>query len=926
MVNPNPISKQRILIVEDDAIIARFIQLKLEELGYEICGKARSGKEAIDIARNEHPDLIMMDVMLDGELDGIETVEVLMQYMDVPVVYLTASSDDQTIRRLMKTEPHGFLIKPFDDKILESALHIAVYRHKARKELSETKEMLRTTLESIDDMVFSLDENGVITHNHSGTRNIPAFTRFAALQGKTIQDAFPGEVAERIVQSIEMLHMQKNSQSLEFSLVEDDHVYWYNCRFTLRRGRAGTMEGVTMVVSDVTRNKQIYQELALSREKLSEAFSIAGLGSCDFFFREQKHVCNDLFFDIIGIADPTQKNTYNYDKLTERVHPHDRNRFKITLQQALDAHRNDFSLDFRVMDDQNQIKYIHALSRIKYDVHGEPERMIMTFQDVSWQKANESLRHDVEMAMKTAGMKQKFFAKLSHEIRNPVSGITGLLHLLEATQISPEQAELIESLKSSSESLLELVNDVLDFSKIESGMMSVRTHEFKLPELFTKLRSFYRAKAREKTIELLLQVDSRIPERIASDEHKILRVLSNLVSNALKFTQEGSVEVRVGLAEQTDSKLLLKFEVCDTGSGISPHDQKKLFKEFSQLENGVNSQYKGSGLGLSICKELVELLGGEIGVESQIGQGSNFWFHIPVIAVVHSSTVRNEELQSAAMQKDLDLSVLLAEDIAVNRKVIQLMLEQMGCKVTLAVNGKEALEKFTETTVNAFDIFGKVHYDIILLDQVMPIMDGVTALKNMKKLPAVCPPVIVLTADESFAHDQKYAREGFDDVLIKPVKPHQLYNMLRKWKESRIDKGNQAKLKVDTLKDIELKPVANDATLEMIVRNANGDRASVENLFQSFFEDIDRIYKQTLGAIEVNDYNALGLIILSIKGLSGNMGASRLHAVARLMDRYLRNEEYSKAVDLIALLADKYSEFRTYIETEFIHQSVSNPS
>lgn len=913
---------QKVLIVEDDAIIARFIQIKLEELGYEICGKARDGNEAIAMANLHQPDLILMDVMLDGELDGIETVEIILQNLDVPIVYLTASSDDKTIHRLMKTEPHGFLIKPFDDKILASALHIAVYRHKAKKELSEAKEMLRTTIESIDDMVFSLDSQGVFTHNHSGVKQTHLCFNVDNIKGKSLIDLFPEPVSAQMMQSIQELKRTGDSQSIEFSLNSNNSRCWFTSRFTLRRSKNSDALGITMVLTDITRSKIMYEELALSREKLSEAFAIAGLGSCDFFFSEQKYICNDLFFHILGVPETEDKNAFDNKRLLKTFHPEDRSKFLLTLQKAMDLKKTDLSFDLRVVNDKQEVKYIHALCRLKYD-NEQPAHLIMTIQDVSWQKTNDALRHDIELARKTAEMKQNFFAKLSHEIRNPVNGIAGTLHLFEKTNLDTLQVELLQNLNSSAEALLELVNDVLDFSKIESGMMKVKTNPFRLSEQIKKLGSFFQNKANEGNIKLLFSADEKIPDHLIGDENKITRVLYNLLSNALKFTPRGKVEVWVRMIEKIDNKLVLRFDVEDTGIGVSPEDQKKLFTDFTQVGNQQNGHLKGTGLGLSICKELVELMEGEIGMTSRLNEGSNFWFTLPL--TIASELIMEQDIQQDEMQlHDLNISVLLAEDMAVNRKVMKMMLEQMGCKVSLATNGKEAVEMMKETTINAFNIFGRVHYDVVLLDQMMPVMDGVSALEQLKKMQIELPPVIVLTADESFAHDNKYALAGFDDVIIKPVKPAQIFQMLSKWHTKSDARVAQKKLDVITFEEIDKKPVLNPQTVALITRNADENNFEIENLFRTFIEDMELIYQQILSAIEMNDHNALSLIVLSVKGLSGNIGASQLHAVAKLMDRYLRNDEHDNATKLLPLLAEKYSVLKNKIEADFLFSTIGN--
>ncbi len=329
---------------------------------------------------------------------------------------------------------------------------------------------------------------------------------------------------------------------------------------------------------------------------------------------------------------------------------------------------------------------------------------------------------------------------------------------------------------------------------------------------------------------------------------------------------------------------------------------------------------KGSGLGLSICRQLVSLMGGEISVRSdEKKKGATFWFNLPVlIAADQSSAEEIKTGQKEPQQEKLNCSVLLVEDMLVNQKVIKLILEGMGCKVAVASNGQQAIDMFRETEVNAFNIFGRIHYDIILIDHMMPLMDGLTALKILKKDFNKLPPVIVLTADESFAQNDKYLDTGFDDCIIKPVKTAELYHKVKELTGKTKSRLFIEKLEIFTLESVEEKPVINASTLDLIMKNARQNNFNIEVLFESFFEDMERIYDQTLSAIEMNDNNALMLIVMTVKGLSGNMGASQLHLVAKMMDRYIRNDQFEEAMALLPLLTEKYTIFKSTVESKYL--------
>jgi signal transduction histidine kinase/DNA-binding response OmpR family regulator len=917
-------SGKKVLIVEDDAIISNFIQIKLEEVGYQIPAKARCATEAIEMARRFLPDLILMDVMLEGEIDGIQAVEEITKELDIPVIYLTASSDEKTINRLMKTEPHGFLIKPFDDRILYSAIQIAVYRHKTKQELFKTKEMLRTTMQSIEDMVFSVSTRGEFTHSHSGDKHRLEIFKEKNIVGKSFKDVFPANVAKKLFESVQWVMDYKKPSSVEFSLAHNDNQYWFISKMTLCIKSNGCNSGVTMVISDVTDNKNMYRELLVSQQKLSEAQNIAKLGSSDVFFKEKKFVYNDLYFKILDIEDQQSIREFSDDMLFKIMHPDDRSRYQLFKRQIFEEKRSEFSIDYRIIDRKGEQRYIHSMGQLSFDSNGQPVRMINTLQDITSQKTNEKLRQDVEVATKTSQMKQRLFARLSHEIRNPVSGIVGLLHLLENTDLDDKQSDYIQALKTSSNTLLHLLNDVLDYTKIEAGMMKINPADFSLKTTIKNIYTFFIPQSLEKNVDFTYRISDDFPERILADESKIVQVISNFLSNAFKYTQRGKIELRLTYQKgsQEDEGIIIRIEVEDTGMGVETKYQDELFSDYNQLNIPHDGRVKGTGLGLSICRQLVTMMGGEIGMVSEgKDKGSMFWFSLPVIATILKPVVSKSKPVSA--REKLNCSVLLVEDMIVNQKVIKLLLEEMGCKVAIASNGVQAIEMFKETEVNAFDIFARINYDIILMDHIMPVMDGLTAFRKMKQDFQNIPPVIVLTADESFAQNDSYREKGFNDCIIKPVYASVLYDKIQLHIKQSKSKVPSEKVELFSIEDIDSKPVINSQTLSLILKQAENNNFNVNILFESFIEDMERIYVQSLSAVEMDDINSLRLIVMTVKGLSGGIGASQIHATARLMDRYIRNEEYEEAKSLLPLLAEKYAIFKDKIEDDYLKRAAN---
>lgn len=368
-------------------------------------------------------------------------------------------------------------------------------------------------------------------------------------------------------------------------------------------------------------------------------------------------------------------------------------------------------------------------------------------------------------------LKDEFLANMSHEIRSPMNGIIGMLDILKDDEnLDTEQSSFVKIIHSSSYQLLRILNDVLDLSKLESGRMNVHNSIIHLSDIAGKVIQLFRSNAEEKGISLVLDVDPLIPSSLISDETKIVQVLTNMINNAIKFTDKGEVLVKLSLLvndpEEVKFTNLIMFEVIDSGSGISEDDQKIVFSQFQQLDQSSTKTVKGTGLGLAICKNIVALLKGEIGLKSKVGEGSNFWFTLPLELSTNPVDEKNKQI---ILSKPLGKKrVLVVDDISVNLKVAKLMLEKIGCVVDTACNGQEAIDKFEE---------GK--YDLVLMDIQMPVMNGMDATKIIKKKYNNVPPIVALTANALSGDIAKYLSNGLDYFLSKPITKNILENKLK---------------------------------------------------------------------------------------------------------------------------------------------------
>lgn len=408
----------------------------------------------------------------------------------------------------------------------------------------------------------------------------------------------------------------------------------------------------------------------------------------------------------------------------------------------------------RITDEQNQLKYYEG-----------------SLTDISERKAKERAEIARKKAEAASQAKSQFLATMSHEIRTPMNGILGMAQLLMRSELTPEQARQVESIYRSGQSLLTILNDVLDFTKIEAGQMELEQAPFSLVELLEELRQLLLPTAQEKQLDLILRLEQDLPEQVIGDARILNQILLNLCTNALKFTQEGYVLIKVRPLHGDQECCRLLFEVEDTGIGIPPSAHARIFTHFSQADSSITRRFGGTGLGLSICKRLVELQSGRIGFDSQVGQGTRFWVELEYPLARSDAPVQPEPETSGEAGGKASLDILLVEDTPINQQVTVGLLESEGHSVSVADDGYTALSMHNDHD-----------YDLVLMDIHLPDMDGMETARRMRRHPdpsRAAVRIIALTASVTPAEIRQYQQAGMDAVVSKPLQFDELNRLLR---------------------------------------------------------------------------------------------------------------------------------------------------
>lgn len=536
--------------------------------------------------------------------------------------------------------------------------------------------------------------------------------------------------------------------------------FWFDRHINPVKNGKGEIDRVTVWSIDITERKLAEKALKENESKFRKLASLLPVGIYQVDINGNSTYINESLQLILG----NNMVSILDGSWTKQIHPDDVEKVKSTWKDV-ENRKETFSMEYRYSRYDGTTVHILEQAQPLFNHLGEYRGYVGTVVDISEQRKTQQLKQEKQLAERSLKFRSDFLASMSHEIRTPLNGIMGLSEILLDTELNSEQRSKIQNILGASKDLRSIVNDVLNLSQLEAGKVVIQKENFDVTDLIQTIAERYKVEANAKNLELVFEtVTTGI--RLDTDRRRLTQVLSNLVRNAIKFTPSGQVSVSV---KQDDDKLL--FEVTDTGLGIPKEEQSKLFKDFSQLTHTVAQNLEGTGLGLSICKKLVELLGGEIGVTSENGKGSTFWFTVPFSNTIAKTEKPLPTKPKKAAAKDVKgVKVLLVEDNLINQQAFKIMLQRMGCEVDVLSNGKQAV-----------DNFDKSKYDIVFMDIQMPEMDGLEATSEIKKRFQDVPPVIGLSGNVLQRDENGNLKSDMDDLLLKPVVSNDIERMIKKW-------------------------------------------------------------------------------------------------------------------------------------------------
>jgi PAS domain S-box-containing protein len=647
---------------------------------------------------------------------------------------------------------------------------------------------------SIVGLAITSQEKGWIEVNDALCQTL-GYTRDELTRMTWTELTHPDDLPHDLAQFNRMLAGEIKSYAMDKRFIhKDSHLVYTRLAVSHVCKPDGSLDYVVAMVEDITQRKQ--SELALENSEKQLRFVLDGskLGFWDWDIATGKVDRNEQWALMLGYTrDEIRHSTQQW---TDFIHPDDRERAWNSIKAVIEGCSSTHRQEYRMLHKDGSIRWIlDQASVMARDQDGKPLRMSGTHTDITFAKLAEAelVQHrerledlveirTAELATardiaETANLaKSAFLANMSHEIRTPLNAITGMVYMLRRSGLTPGQIDKLDKIENAGNHLLNIINDVLDLSKIEAGKFTLENAPVHVEAILGNIASMLGQKAQDKGLSFNIET-SAIQHNLNGDPTRLQQALLNYASNAIKFTDSGHITLRVKEVARTDETTTLRFEVEDSGIGIAPEALTKLFSAFEQADNSTTRKYGGTGLGLAIAKKIAKAMGGTTGATSIMGKGSTFWFTAVLRnglpSAQDATTTKPVSAEQLILREHAGKRILLAEDEPINQEISQMLLEDVGLQVDLAENGQVAVEKAHSG-----------RYALILMDMQMPVLNGLDSTRKIRELPGCqTTPILAMTANAFAENKEQCFKAGMNDFISKPVVPEVLYETLLKWLE-----------------------------------------------------------------------------------------------------------------------------------------------
>jgi PAS domain S-box-containing protein len=764
-------------------------------------------------------------------------------------------------------------------------------RKQAELQLRESEERYRATFEQAAVGILHASFDGIFLRCNP---------RFAEIVGYAPEE-IPGMdfrqiiLSEDVAKRIEQLTQMKPGGSVTSErryVRKDGSLTWVMSTISAQHDDQGRILHYLGIVEDINARKMAEEKLQGVTDRLALATRASGVGVWGHEFAEDRITWDVQMHRIYGMPQGSFDGTVKAWR--EAAHPDDWKSIDEFIRRAQQTNQI-IEFEHRILWPDQSVRYVRAVALAQQDASGQIVRVIGTNWDITAQKraadalmeSNRRLEAETIQSRKLAeeadranAAKSEFLANMSHEIRTPMNGVIGMTGLLLETDLTAEQRHCTETVRSSGEALLHLINDLLDLSKIEANKLEFETLDFDLLKLLDDLCGPIAVQAGKKDVELIYGLDPGMPTQLRGDPGRLRQIFANLLSNAVKFTASGKVILRGSLVETGEGDCLLRFSVRDTGIGIPVNKIGVLFNKFSQVDVSTTRKYGGTGLGLAISKLLAERMGGTIGAESQEGLGSEFWFTVRV--GVGISTPVADNCNTVPKRKQFlagcNARILLAEDNYTNQQVALGILKMLGLRADAVDDGADAVKSLESN-----------QYDLVLMDMRMPVMDGIEATKRIRDPQSMVLnhkiPILAMTANIQQSDQERCLEAGMNGFIPKPVSPESMRAALEQWLPDCRESFSCPTEKVKVL----LPPSHLTQTMVFnpteLLERMMGDKSLVTAVMKAFLEDTPRQIQALKEMLEIGNARASGRLAHSIQGAAAYVGGKHLREVALEMEK-----------------------------------------